>query len=184
MGGGRRLHAAGSSRAGGLRVPLAHVLLLQRSGLALGAQRLAAVGIRGRGRASGGSTSGRLMAERVRGLRRRVDIGQSAGPVLARSSALRSVRRAGRLLNSAAPGRAGGPVGLVSLGMDVGRLRGAGRRSAVASTGSQQLKPGLDVRVSGVELGGALVRIEGVGDLVVARLVLHSLSASVLGIIE
>lgn len=52
------------------------------------------------------------------------------------------------------------------------RLRSRGG-TAIVAAGAQKLEARLDVRVSGVELGSALVSVERVGDLVVARLVLE-----------
>lgn len=69
------------------------------------------------------------------------------------------------------------PLSSVRLGVNVSGygLREASRRLA----GPQKLKPGLDVRIGGVQLSGSLVRVQSVVDLIVARLVLEAFVSSV-----
>lgn len=57
--------------------------------------------------------------------------------------------------------------------MDIGGLGSSWRRSAIAGTGSQELKAGLDMRVTGVKLRGTLVRVQCIGDLVIAGFILR-----------
>jgi hypothetical protein len=52
--------------------------------------------------------------------------------------------------------------------VDICGLRSGRRRTTVAASRSQELKASLDVRVAWVKLGGALVSIKGIGNLVVA----------------
>lgn len=56
--------------------------------------------------------------------------------------------------------------------MNVGRLRCRRRRSSISATRAKKLEASLDMRVARVQLGGALVSIQGIRDLVVATLVL------------
>lgn len=163
---GRHATAREPAPAGiGVRL-LADLGLLRRAGLALR---------RGRG-----STERFSAFVRVRGLRRRVDVGEPASPIL--TSACRGRRRASRggLLRRSSPlrsNRAGGTSGLIRLGMHVRRL-GRWGRATVAAAGAQELKAGLNVRVPLVKLRRPLICVEGIGDLVVARLVLGVRSAS------
>ena len=71
---------------------------------------------------------------------------------------------------------------LVLLGVDI--LRHGSRvlrRHARPLVVPQQLQPGLDVLIARVEVGCALVRIQGVVGLIVARLVLRTMSAPTTG---
>jgi hypothetical protein len=43
---------------------------------------------------------------------------------------------------------------------------------AIGTTRTQELQTGLDMGVAGIELGGTLVRIQGVGNLIVTGFVL------------
>ncbi len=174
--GGRRRGAAKRARSLSVRG-----LLLSRRRLTVVRLRRAMVVLRAgrtlqrRSRAASERFTAALI--RVRWLRRRVHVGQPTGPVLA--SALRSRRRtASRSLGSRASplgtGRALRTSGLVSLRVDISRLRSGGRSTAVAR--AEQLKTRLDVRVAGIKLGSPLVGIESIRDLVVTRLVLERVS--------
>jgi hypothetical protein len=51
-------------------------------------------------------------------------------------------------------------------------ISGLSRRRAIGLSVAEQLQPALDVRVCGVQFGRPLVRVEGIGNLVVAGLIL------------
>jgi hypothetical protein len=110
---------------------------------------------------------------RVRGLRRRVDVGQAPGPVLACSLWCRGRAIGRRLLSRAAPlrrtSRASGSVGLnVNVGGWRNRRRG---RATIGCARAKELETGFDMGVSGVQLGSPLVGVHSISDLVVARLI-------------
>lgn len=114
---------------------------------------------------------------RVRWLRRRVDLGEPVGgPV--------SWPRAGwwscwcwrRCLRGGSPLRpwwTHGAGGLVRIGVHVLRNRRGGVHGRHALTTSEKLQACLDVDVAGIQLVRALVRIERIADLIVARLILQ-----------
>jgi len=52
--------------------------------------------------------------------------------------------------------------------MNIGRSRSGATGLSI----TEELEAGLDVRVRGIELGGALVGVEGICNLVVARFIL------------
>ena len=56
--------------------------------------------------------------------------------------------------------------------VDVRRLRSIAGLDAVGAAATKQLQSGLDVNVGRVQVGGALVGIQRIADLVVARLIL------------
>lgn len=61
---------------------------------------------------------------------------------------------------------------LICLWVDIGGL-GCALRTAIATTSvAKKLKSSLDVGIAGIEFGRSLIRIESVGDLVVAGLIL------------
>lgn len=64
--------------------------------------------------------------------------------------------------------------------VDICRLRSGRRRTTVAASGSQELKASLDVRIAWVKLGGTLVGIEGIGNLVVTRFILRAAVSKVI----
>ena len=135
-------------------------------------------------RAGGSLTGARWATERLtfRGvriprLRGRVDIRNPTRPRI-RTAAwsavkhrlLRLLRRRPRARASPLrPGGTDGACGLVSLRMDISRLS---RRRPIGLPVAEQLQPALDVRVCGVQLGSPLVRVKGIGNLVVAGLIL------------
>lgn len=113
----------------------------------------------------------------VRWLGRWVHVREVASPVLA--STLGSGRRAAsrRLSRRASPLRTSRTLrtsGLISLRVNIGRLRCS--RGSTAIAGAKQLKTIFDVRVVRVKLGSPLIGIKGIGDLVVTRLVLGQIS--------
>jgi hypothetical protein len=142
-------------------VRLAHLLLLLGAGLALQ-------------RRSGASTEGLSTSLiGVGRLRWRVNVGEPAYPGV---SGVRSDGRRTRswgLLSRASPlRRSGRACGLISLRVDIGRLRSRGRRATVGTTRAEKLEASLDVRVARVKLCSTLVCVQSISDLVVAALVL------------
>ena len=143
-------------------VRLAHLLLLLGAGLALQ-------------RRSGASTEGLSTSLiGVGRLRWRVNVGEPAYPGV---SGVRSDGRRTRswgLLSRASPlRRSGRACGLISLRVDIGRLRSRGRRTTVGTTRAEKLEASLDVRVARVKLCSTLVCVQSISDLVVAALVLY-----------
>ena len=97
-----------------------------------------------------------------------VDVRESTSPIL--PGALRWRRRAvGRgLLGRATPLRTGrSRCVLISMKLDVMRRRCRSGLSPVAAAGAKKLETSLDVWVVRIKLGSSLVRIHGVGDLIV-----------------
>lgn len=162
-----RLSATRRSTSSGLGITLSHLLILLGRWLTLGTWaslttvRLATTFIKGVGR-----------------LRRRIDVGQPAGPVLTSRPTLRrvlrTIRTVGRcLLSRTSPARRpNGPCGLVRLRMNIGGLRGGWWRSTIAGARAQKLKASLDVRVAGIKFRGSLVGVQCIRDLVVTRFIL------------
>lgn len=114
---------------------------------------------------------------RVRWLRRRVDLSQSIGGPVSWSRAgwwsrwcRRSCLRGSSPLR---PWRAHGVSGLVRIGMHVLRNWRSSVHRWHALSISEELQACLDVDVAGVQLVRALVRIERITDLIVARLILQ-----------
>lgn len=149
------------SRSIDIVVRLAHLLLLLRTRLSL--QRRS------------GTSSERLTARLVRvgGLRRGVDVGEAASPVLSGSLGRRRGARSRGLLSRASPLRSDRTRGLISLRVHIGGL-GSGRwGTSISATRTEELKASLDVWVAGVEFGSTLVSIQRICDLVVAALILE-----------
>ena len=107
-------------------------------------------------------------------MRWRVNVGEPAYPGV---SGVRSDGRRTRswgLLSRASPlRRSGRACGLISLRVDIGRLRSRGRRTTVGTTRAEKLEASLDVRVARVKLCSTLVCVQSISDLVVAALVLY-----------
>lgn len=57
--------------------------------------------------------------------------------------------------------------------MHVGRLRSSRGWTTIGTTGTKKLEASFDVRVTWIQFRCPLVGIQGVSDLVIARLVLH-----------
>jgi len=143
-------------------VRLAHLLLLLGAGLAL--QR--------RSRASTEGLSTSLIG--VGRLRWRVNVGEPAYPGVSGVRSDRGRTRSWGLLSRASPlRRSGRACGLISLRVDIGRLRSRGRRATVGTTRAEKLETSLDVRVARVKLCSTLVCVQSISDLVVAALVLR-----------
>lgn len=115
---------------------------------------------------------------RVGGLRRRIDLGNTASPRVgtARSSTivhrlwgLRLRRRAGA--SPLRTRRTNCTCSLISLWVNISGSWCLSGRGAVLSSTSQELQSALDVRVVGIQLGSTLVRVKGVGNLVVTRFI-------------
>jgi hypothetical protein len=150
--------AAARTTSARVLVRLSHLLLMLGAWLALAGRR---------------SPEGLGTLVRVRGLRRRVDVGQAPGPVLACSLWCRGRAIGRRLLSRAAPlrrtSRASGSVGLnVNVGGWRNRRRG---RATIGCARAKELETGFDMGVSGVQLGSPLVGVHSISDLVVARLI-------------
>jgi hypothetical protein len=143
-----------------------HLLLRLRAGRPLTGRRLASKRL----------TLGSVRIPRLRG---RIDIRDPTSPRALTRAWRAAVQHRLRRLRRRRPGarasplrsrRANGASSLVSLRVNIG---GLSRRGAASLPAMKQLQPGLDVRVRRVELSGAGVRIEGIGRLVIARLVLR-----------
>lgn len=156
-----------------LRHPVAlrvrsQLLFLLRAGLSLTGWGLATKGLT-------------LASVRVSRLRRRVDLRNPAVPGIRAGALCGAVEHRLRLLRwlrrwcrprsrPLGPRRASS---LVRLGVDVSRHRRLRWRGAVRLSAPEQLQPRLDVGVSRIKLSSTLVRIKGIRDLVIARLVLQ-----------
>lgn len=114
---------------------------------------------------------------RVRWLRRRVDLGEPIGGPVSWSWAgwwsgwcWRRCLRGGSPLR---PWWTHGAGGLVCIGVHILRNRRRGVHRGHALSASEKLQACLDVDIAGIQLVRALVRIERIADLIVARLVLQ-----------
>jgi hypothetical protein len=107
-------------------------------------------------------------------MRRWIDLGQAATPAICGWS--RWWSRGWRLGGRVSPlrsWRTNCPSCLVRLRMDVLRKWSTGlHRESVGLAAAEELKASFDVHVLGIELGGSLVGIQGIVDLVVARFIL------------
>lgn len=114
-----------------------------------------------------------LLVKGVARLRRGIDIGQASPGVSAGTDGGRRRLRRRRLLGTGArPLRRRWPD-LVCCRMNVCRLRRSRGLPSVGAAISQQLQPGLDVRVVWIQLGRTLVSIKGIANLIVAGFVLY-----------
>ena len=114
---------------------------------------------------------GWLSIIRIWRLRRRVELCESAVPVVVE-------RGAGRIHGGSwggeqslphwGPGGPTAPLGLIRLGMDILGEGSAGLAGSATLAAAQQLEASLDMDIAGIELGSALIRIQGIVDLIVA----------------
>ena len=106
----------------------------------------------------------------IRRLRRGVELGEPAVPVVVERGAGR-VDRGSLGRSRVAPlgtGRPNSAAGLIRLGMDILGEGSAGLAGSATLAAAQQLEASLDMDIAGIELGSALIRIQGIIDLIVA----------------